>query len=298
MIITMTGASGFIGRRLLKNFVSAGHEVRVLSRHAGTNLPGGVKLFAWDPLKGPPPEDSLRDTDAVVHLAGEPVAQRWNEEVKRRIRDSRVIGTRNLVAGMGRMARRPEALVCASAVGYYGSRGDEVLPETAAPSDAWLSKVCVEWEQEAKGAASLGTRVACVRTGLVLDPRGGALGRMLTPFRMGVGGKLGNGKQWMPWIHLADIAALFQFVVETPVSGALNGAAPYPVTNAEFTRELAKTVRRPAIFPVPLFGLKLLFGEMADVLLDSQRIVPAAAQAAGFRFQYSQLGSALSNLLG
>jgi uncharacterized protein (TIGR01777 family) len=140
--------------------------------------------------------------------------------------------------------------------------------------------------------------VVCVRTGLVLDPRGGALGRMLTPFRMGVGGKLGSGKQWMPWIHLADIAALFQFAVEKQVSGPLNGAAPYPVTNAEFTKELAKAVRRPAVFPVPLFGLKLLFGEMADVLLDSQRAVPAAAEAAGFRFQFPQLGPALANLLG
>jgi uncharacterized protein len=298
VIITMTGASGFIGRRLLKNFTSAGHEVRVLSRHAGTNLPGGVKLFAWDPLKGPPPEESLRDTDAVVHLAGEPVSQRWNDEVKRRIRDSRVIGTRNLVAGMGRMARRPETLVCASAVGYYGSRGDEVLPETAGPSDAWLSKVCVEWEQEAAAAGSLGTRVVSIRTGLALDPRGGAMQRMLTPFRMGVGGKLGSGEQWMPWIHLADIAALFQFAIEQPVSGALNGAAPYPVTNAEFTRELAKAVRRPAVFPVPLFALKLLFGEMADILLGSQRAVPMAAEAAGFRFQYPQLGPALANLLG
>src|SRR5437016_732348 len=174
----MTGASGFIGRRLMKNFASAGHEVRALSRHAGTNLPGGVKLFAWDPMKGPPPEESLRDAAAVVQLAGEPVAQRWNDDVKQRIRDSRVIGTRNLVAGMARMSSRPEALVCASAVGYYGSRGDEILRETAEPSDSWLSTVCVEWEREAAAAGSLGMRVACVRTGLALDPRGGALARM------------------------------------------------------------------------------------------------------------------------
>ena len=298
MTITMTGASGMIGRRLLKNFAAAGHDVRVLSRHAGTNLPGGIKLFAWDPTKGLPPEESLRDSDAVVHLAGEPVAQRWNDAVKQRIRDSRVMGTRNLVTGLSRLARRPAALICASAVGYYGSRGDEVLSESAGPSNSWLSEVCVEWEREAEVAGTLGMRVVCVRTGLVLDPRGGALQRMLPPFRMGVGGRLGSGKQWMPWIHLADLAALYQFAVETTVRGAVNGVAPNPVTNGEFTRELAKAVHRPAIFAVPLIALKLMFGEMAEVLLASQRVVATAAESAGFRFQYPQLGPALKNLLG
>jgi uncharacterized protein (TIGR01777 family) len=298
LTIAMSGGSGFIGRRLLKNFGAAGYEVRVLSRHAGTNLPGGIRLFPWDPMQGPPPEESLRNVDVVVHLSGEPVAQRWNADVKRRIRESRVIGTRNLVAGIAAMERRPEALLSSSAVGYYGSRGDQELPESAEPADDWLAGVCVEWEREAQAAAALGLRVACIRTGIVLDARGGALEKMLPPFKAGVGGRIGPGTQWMPWIHLADIAALFRFAVENPVSGPLNGVAPYPATNAEFTRALAASLHRPAIFPVPLFLLKLLFGEMANVMIASQRVVPVAAESAGFVFRYPQLGPALANLLG
>jgi uncharacterized protein len=298
VIIVVTGASGFIGRRLLKNFITAGYEIRVLSRHAGTNLPPGIKLFAWDPLQGPPPEESLRDAGVVVHLAGEPVAQRWSDSVKQLIRDSRIVGTRNLVAGLKAMKRPPDALISSSAVGYYGSRGDEVLKESAGPSDTWLSEVCVEWEREAEAASGLGVRVVPVRTGLVLDPRGGALAQMLPPFRMGVAGKLGSGKQWMSWIHLADLASLFQFAVETPVRGPMNGVAPYPVINADFTQELAKVLHRPALISVPMAALKLLYGEMAEVLLSSQRAIPAAAEAAGFRFRFPQLGPALANLLG
>jgi uncharacterized protein (TIGR01777 family) len=295
--ITVTGASGLIGRRLLKNFRSAGHGLLVLSRHAGTNLPPGVGLAAWDPTQGPAPEDGLRNADVVVHLAGEPVAQRWNDAVKRRIRESRVTGTRNLVRGMAALRNRPKALICASAVGYYGSRGDELLRESSAPSAGFLPEVCVAWEQEAQAAEALGIRVVRIRIGIVLDGRGGALQRMLAPFRMGVGGKLGDGKQWMSWIHLEDLASLFQYAVENPVSGAFNGVAPNPVSNADFTRELAKAVHRPAIFPVPVFGLKLLFGEMSDVMLASQRVVPAAAQSAGFQFRYPELGGALADVL-
>jgi uncharacterized protein (TIGR01777 family) len=298
VIIVVTGASGFIGRRLLKNFTTAGYEVRVLSRHAGTNLPNGIKLFVWDPMQGPPSEESLRDADVVVHLAGEPVAQRWSDSVKQLIRDSRVVGTRNLVAGLKAMRRPPDALISSSAVGYYGSRGDEVLKESAGPGGTWLSEVCVEWEREAEAASALGMRVVPIRTGLVLDPRGGALLQMLPPFRMGVAGKLGSGKQWMSWIHLADLASLFQFAVETPVRGPFNGVAPYPVTNADFTQELAKVLHRPALLSVPPAALKLLYGEMSEVLLSSQRAIPAAAEVAGFRFRFPQLGPALANLLG
>lgn len=297
MKIAITGASGFIGRRLMKTFVGAGHEVRVLSRHAGTNLPPGIKLFVWDPMQGPPPEESLRGADGVVHLAGEPVAQRWTAAAKERIRASRVTGTRNLVAGLARLESPPAALVSASAVGYYGSRGEEMLAESAPPADTWLGGVCVDWEKEAESAESLGMRVVRVRIGLVLDPRGGALQKMLPAFRMGVGGKLGSGRQWMPWIHLADLAALFQFAVERNVRGPLNGVAPYAVTNAEFTRELGKALRRPAVLPMPAGALKILFGEMAEVMLASQRVVPEAAEAAGFRFRYPQLWPALINLL-
>jgi uncharacterized protein (TIGR01777 family) len=295
--ITISGASGLIGRRLLKVLAKDGHVLTALSRHAGTNLPPGVRLSVWDPVKGEAPADGLRDADAVIHLAGTPVAQRWNAQVKRDIRESRVAGTRNLVQGISKLTRKPQVLVCASAIGYYGSRGDEVLAESAAPGSDYLSEVCVAWEKEARSAEALGMRVVRVRTGVVLDARGGALPRMLPPFRMGVGGKLGSGKHWMSWIHLDDLAALFQFALVKPVSGAVNGVAPNPVTNAEFTRTLAAAVHRPAIFPVPGFALRLLFGEMSEILLASQRAAPKAAESAGFTFRFPQLAGALADVL-
>jgi hypothetical protein len=295
--ITITGASGLIGRRLLKNLGGNGHALTVLSRHAGTNVPPGVAVVAWDPMNGPAPEDSVRNANAVIHLAGEPVAQRWNADAKRRIRESRVVGTRNLVQALSKLRNTPQTLICASAVGYYGSRGDEVLREDSAPDNTYLAEVCAAWEKEAVAAEAFGMRVVRVRTGVVLDARGGALKSMLPPFRMGVGGKLGDGKQWMSWIHLADLAAMFQFALENEVRGALNGVAPIPVTNADFTQTLAKALHRPAIFPVPVFGLKLLFGEMSEILLASQRVLPAAPEAAGFQWGFPELGGALKDLL-
>jgi uncharacterized protein (TIGR01777 family) len=263
----------------MKSLAEAGHSVRALSRHA-------------------PPAESLREADVIIHLAGEPVAQRWTAEAKRRIRESRVVGTRNLVEALAALPRRPEALICASAIGYYGSRGDEILTESSAPGSGFLPEVCVAWEKEAQAAEALGIRVVRVRTGLVLAADGGALQRMLPPFRMGVGGRLGSGRQWMSWIHLEDLTGLFQFAVESQVRGPLNAVAPHAVTNSDFTRELARALRRPAVFPVPEFALRLLFGEMADVLLASQRVAPAAAEAAGFRFRFPQLAPALEGLLG
>ena len=278
MNISISGASGFIGRHLMKSLAQAGHSLRALSRHT-------------------PPAESLREADAIIHLAGEPVAQRWTAAAKQRILDSRVVGTRNLVEALAALPRRPEALICASAIGYYGSRGDEVLTESSAPGSGFLPEVCVAWEREALAAEAFGIRVVRVRTGVVLDANGGALVRMLPPFRMGLGGRLGSGRQWMSWIHLEDLAALFQFAVESQVRGPLNAVAPNPVTNSDFTRELAHALRRPAVFPVPEFALRLLFGEMADVLLASQRVAPAAAEAAGFRFRFPQLAPALESLL-
>ena len=278
MNITISGASGFIGRHLLKSLAEAGHSLRALSRHA-------------------PPAESLREADVVIHLAGEPLAQRWTAEAKQRIRESRVTGTRHLVEALATFPRRPQALICASAIGYYGSRGDEVLTESSAPGSGFLPELCVAWEREAQAAEAFGLRVVRMRTGLVLHAHGGALVRMLPPFRMGVGGRLGSGRQWMSWIHLEDLAALFQLAVENPVRGPLNGVAPNPVTNSDFTRELARALRRPAVFPVPEFALRLRFGEMADVLLASQRVAPRAAQAAGFRFRFPQLAPALADLL-
>jgi hypothetical protein len=278
MNIAISGASGFIGRHLLKSLATAGHSPRALSRHA-------------------PPAESLREADVIIHLAGEPIAQRWTSQAKQRIRESRVAGTHHLVEVLATLPRRPEALICASAIGYYGSRGDEILTESSAPGSGFLPELCVAWEREAQAAEAFGMRVVRMRTGVVLDAGGGALQRMLPPFRMGVGGRLGNGRQWMSWIHLEDLAGLFQFAVESQVRGPLNGVAPYPATNSDFTHELARALRRPAVFPVPEFALRLLFGEMADVLLASQRVSPTAAEAAGFRFRFPQLAPALASLL-
>jgi uncharacterized protein (TIGR01777 family) len=295
--ITISGASGLIGRRLMKVLAADGHNLHVLSRHAGTNLPAGVRLSAWDPVRGEPPAESLSGADAVIHLAGEPVAQRWNPTVKQNISASRIEGTSNLVRSLSKLAKRPQTLVCASAIGYYGSRGDEVLTESSAPGSDFLADVCVKWEKAAREAEALGMRVACIRTGIVLDARGGALARMLPPFRMGAGGKLASGRQWMSWVHIADLAALFRHALLNPLSGPLNGVAPNPVTNADFTTALAAALHRPAMFPVPALALKVMFGEMAEVLLSSQRVLPKAAETAGFRFQFTSLDAALADLL-
>lgn len=297
MNITITGASGFIGRRLMKLLCANGHTLHVLSRHAGTNLPPNVRLSVWDALAGPPPEASLRDAEAVIHLAGEPVGQRWTPEAKRRIRQSRVQGTRSLVEALGKLTHRPRALISASAIGYYGSRGDEILTEASAPGSGFLPEVCLAWEGEAIAAEQLGMRVVRLRTGVVLERHGGALARMLPPFRMGAGGRLGSGRQWMSWIHLDDLCEMFCFATEQQVRGVMNGVAPYPVTNADFTRGLASALKRPAIFPVPSFALRIMFGEMAEMLLGSQRISPKGAEEAGFRFRYPQLAAALADTL-
>jgi uncharacterized protein (TIGR01777 family) len=293
MNIAITGASGFVGRRLLAAL--SAHTLTMLTRSPTTQAPAGVKVSVWDPVAQPARLDAA---DAVIHLAGEPVAQRWTNAVKSRIRESRVRGTRNLVAGMRQMEQPPAVLVCASAIGYYGSRGDEVLGETSAPGTGFLSEVCVEWEHEADAAAALGVRVVKVRIGIVLEPHGGALARMLPPFRAGLGGPLGSGNQWMSWIHLDDLVELIVHAVENPLQGVLNGVAPNAATNAEFTRELGRALHRPAIIPVPDFAIKLLFGEMAEMLLlASQRVVPIAALQSGFRFAYPDLGEALRDLL-
>ena len=281
MNIAITGASGFIGRRLAEQMRAQGHGVRAVS------------------LRGELNRDSLLGCDAVVHLAGEPVAQRWTQAARRRILESRVHGTRALVAAMAHLEHKPEVLVSASAVGYYGSRGGEILTESSPPSGDFLGKVAAAWESEASEAGRLGVRVVTLRIGVVLGPSGGALARMLLPFRLGLGGRLGSGRQWMSWIHLEDLIALILFAVRTPrLSGPVNAVAPYPVTNAEFTRALAGALHRAAIFPVPPFALKLLFGEMAEILLGGQRVLPEAAQHAGFQFRYVDLAPALADALG
>ena len=295
MKITISGASGLIGRRLATLFAAEGHSIHTLSRGAG-RTPPGASASAWDPNSGEPPLEALRDAGAVIHLAGENVAQRWTDDARRRIRESRVAGTRSLVQALAKLPRRPEALVCASAVEYYGARGDETLTESSPPGTGFLPEVCVAWEREAQAAEELGMRVVRLRLGVALDSKGGALPRMLPAFRWGVGGRLGDGRQWMSWIHLEDVAGLFRTAVLTPMSGAVNAVSPNPVTNAEFTRVLARAISRPAVFAVPEFALRAMLGEMSVVLLASQRVVPAAAEAAGYRFRFPELQGALKAL--
>jgi uncharacterized protein (TIGR01777 family) len=296
MRITISGGTGLIGRRLLKNLAGEGHTLHVLSRHAGANMPANVRLSVWNATKGDPPADSLQDTDVFIHLAGEPVAQRWNADVKQQIRESRVAGTRNLVAAMAKLDRKPQVLVCASAVGYYGSRGDETLDESSPPGNDFLAELCQAWEKEALAAEALGLRVAMIRTGIVLDARGGALAKMLPPFKLGLGGPIAGGKHWMSWIHIHDLVSMYQFALTQPVRGALNGTAPSPERNADFSKALGAALHRPTFLPTPKFALGAMFGEMAEVVLASQRVFPKAAEAAGFRFRFPQLQPALVDL--
>jgi uncharacterized protein len=297
MKCVISGGTGFIGRRIVERLLRDQHYVGVWSRQPGREVRTAVASFTWDPLQGEPPAESLNTMDAVIHLAGEPVAQRWNAEVKRRIRDSRVLGTRALVDAIARVQHKPKVLVCASAIGYYGDRGDEVLTESSAPGSGFLADVCRGWETEASRAAELGLRVVRLRIGFVLGKNGGALAQMVPAFRAFVGGRLGSGKQWMPWIHVNDVAEMFVHAVESDISGVWNATSPNPVTNAVFTREMGKALHRPAVLPVPPFALKVAFGEMGQHMLDSSRVIPDAPLKAGFQFQYPDLGPALRNLL-
>jgi hypothetical protein len=298
MKCVISGGTGFIGRRIVDRLLKDGHYVGVWSRRPGRENRAAVASFSWDPLQGEPPAESLNMMDAVIHLAGEPVAQRWNADVKRRIRDSRVLGTRALVEAISRVRHKPEVLVCASAIGYYGDRGDEALNESSTPGNGFLADVCRGWEAEADRAAEFGLRVVRLRIGFVLGRDGGALARMAPFFRAFVGGRLGSGKQWMPWIHVSDVARMFVHAVENDIAGVWNAASPNPVTNGDFTREMGRALDRPTLFPVPPFALKLVFGELGQHMLDSSRVIPEAALKAGFRFDYPELGPALRSLLG
>jgi len=299
MRVTVTGATGLIGTRLVQALQRRGDEVAVLSRDAGRarrSLPG-VEAFTWsDPEGEAAPAAALEGRDAVVHLAGEPVAQRWSGEAKARIQRSRELGTRNLVAAMNRAEPGPQALIASSAVGYYGPAGDERLPESAPAGDDFLARVCVAWERE---AAAFEGRVVHVRTGVVLAEGGGALAKMLPFFKAGIGGPVAGGRQYMPWIHLDDLVGLYVRALDDRAwSGAINGAAPEPVTNREFSRTLGRVLRRPAFAPVPGLAVRVLYGEMADIVTEGQRAVPARALELGHSFAHPDLEPALRDALG
>lgn len=293
--IAISGASGLVGTAVARALQSGGHRVVRLVRRPPTA--GEVR---WDPAGGTIDAAGLEGVDGVVHLAGESIADgRWTSERKRRIRDSRVEGTRLLAETLGRLTRKPAVLVSASAIGIYGDRGDEELDEASATSRGFLAEVGRAWEAATADAAAAGIRVVLPRLGIVLAPDGGALARMLPPFRLGLGGPLGPGTQWMSWITLEDIVRVILAALERPaLSGPVNAVAPAPVTNAEFTRLLAAAVHRPAIFPVPALALEVLFGEMArEALLASQRVIPRKLAAAGFVFGDPVLGPALRQVV-
>ncbi len=301
MKIVVTGATGFIGRALVQKLLADGHYVTALTRdvaRAARRLPVRCVCTAWD-AHAPEPA-ALRAADVVVHLAGEGVTDaRWTADRKRAIRASRVETTRALVDAIASLPahERPRAFVSASAIGYYGARGDEELDERSAAGDGFLAEVCTAWEGEAFKARALDLRTVAVRTGVVLGAYGGALRQMLPLFRVGVGGRIGPGTQWMSWIHLDDLVALLAWAVERPeVTGPVNGVAPAPVTNAAFTAALGHALGVPAFLPVPAAALRLALGEMSTVLLASQRVHPRAAEQLGFAFRYPRLEAALANL--
>jgi uncharacterized protein len=278
LIVGLTGASGFVGQRVAERLRRKGHEVRTIS------------------VRSAPSPEAVAGCQGIVHLAGEPVAQRWTGEAKKRIRESRVTGTKWLVEAM--RPNRPQVLVSASGVGIYGSRGDEVITEATAPATDFLGQVAIDWERAAEEAESFGVRGVRLRLGMVLGQGGGALGKMLLPFKLGLGGPIAGGQQWMSWIHLDDLVSMIEFMLkESTVRGAFNATSPHPVRNAEFTKALGQALHRPAFMPVPAFALRLMYGEMAETILASQRAIPDAAVRAGFTFDYPDVFAALEKIV-
>jgi uncharacterized protein len=302
--VAVTGATGVIGRRAIAAMLERGDQVVALTRDtksAREALGSDVELQAWpDPKHAPAPATALERADAVLHLLGEPIAQRWSDDAKREIRDSRVLGTRSLVATIASLPedRRPRALVSQSATGYYGARGDEPVDETDPAGDDFLARVTVEWEREAGEAAAAGVRVATTRTGVVLSPAGGALEKMLPPFKLGVGGPVAGGRQYVPWIHLDDVVgAMLRCLDDDAATGPVNLTAPNPVTNAHLAKTLGRVLHRPAVLPVPGLALKTLYGEMATIVLTGQRAVPARLGELGYEFRHPELEAALRDVL-
>jgi uncharacterized protein (TIGR01777 family) len=297
MKVAVTGSSGLVGQSLLDFLSSKGAQVIRLVRGAASTDPTTVD---WDPESGLREPARLQGIEAVVHLAGESIAaRRWNEAQKQRIRDSRIHGTRALVNTVIGLTAPPKAFICASAIGYYGDRGDELLTEDSRSGSGFLADVCRSWEAAAEPAARQGIRVVNLRFGVILSPRGGALAKMLTPFRLGAGGRVGDGQQYMSWVALDDVtSAVHHAIVNPALRGPVNVVAPNAVTNAEFTRVLANVLNRPALFPMPAFAVKALFGEMGEaLLLAGQRVEPVRLRESGFRFAYPDLEGALRHLL-
>jgi uncharacterized protein (TIGR01777 family) len=308
MRVTVTGATGLIGRRVVAALLERGEEVTVLSRdperakaeldQSSSNVAHADSLMTmrWDPGSESVPQAALANASAVVHLAGENVAQRWSASAKRAIRESRVFGTRNLVLGIEALSERerPKALVSGSAIGYYGAHGDEPIDEESPAGKGFLAQTCVEWEAEADRAARLGTRVVKVRTGVVLDSEGGALGKMLVPFKLGVGGPVASGRQYISWIHTDDVLGIVLAAIDGEQwSGPVNATAPEPQRNRDFSKALGRALHRPSLLPVPGAALRLMYGDMAEIVTEGARVLPAKALVLGYEFRHTQLDEAL-----
>lgn len=296
MKLLIGGSHGLVGTALIRSLETDGHEIFRLVRHA----PKSQTEVEWSPDRYSIALARIEGFDAVINLAGESIADgRWTDDKKRRIRESRVKGTKLLGDALANLTVPPKTFISASAIGYYGNRGDEILSETSSPGADFLAHVCTEWEEATALAKEKGIRVVNTRFGIILDAKGGALAKMLAPFRMGVGGKIGSGKQWMSWIALADVVGGIKFALaHDSIRGPVNFVAPNPVTNAEFTKALGHALSRPTLFPIPAFGVKLLFGEMGEaLLLGGQRVEPKQLMSEGYQFEYSQLESALAKIL-
>lgn len=297
MKILISGSHGLVGQALIKSLGKDGHEV---SRLVRGEVAADSRDVEWHPERGMIDAPKLEGIDAVVHLAGESIASgRWSDEKKRTIRESRMQGTQLLSECLAQLSEPPKVFISASAIGYYGNRGDELLTEQSVPGEGFLADVCVEWEDATKPAAEKGIRTIHGRFGIILDKQGGALAQMLTPFRMGIGGRIGDGKQWMSWIALDDVVDGLRFLLaDQRATGPINFAAPNPVRNAEFTKALGRALSRPTFLPIPEFGVRLAFGEMADaLLLVSQRVEPQRLKELGYQFQYPELKGALAHVL-
>lgn len=308
MKIVTVGATGFVGSHLLKALSSSSgsgtpHQITVLSRdpdRTRDRVPSGLQLLRWDPLTEAVPERALDGADAVINLAGDNVAEgRWTPAKKKRLVDSRILTTRGIVDAIGDCEARPRILVNASAIGFYGPRGDEELGEQSAAGDDFLSGLCQQWEAEASRATEIGVRTVLLRIGIVLGVGGGALKKMLLPFRLGAGGPIGSGRQWMSWIHIDDMVGLILHALSTEnLTGPVNATAPQPATNRKFSSTLGRVLRRPAFLPAPGFALRLALGEFADILIEGQKVLPAKAEASGYEFRHPELEEALRDILG
>lgn len=300
MKILVTGATGFVGSALCRGLAQDDHTVTALSRDPETakeRLPMLEAVHAWQPRGEAAPAAAVESVDAIVHLAGESVAGRWGKKQRRAIHDSRVMGTRNLVEGIRAASARPSVLISASAIGYYGDRGDDELTEAEPAGNDFLAGVCAAWEAAARDAEDLGVRVACLRTGIVLGRGGGALEQMLLPARLGMNGPLGSGRQWWSWIHIEDVLDVVRYTLATDLRGPLNTSSPAPVRQRKFAETLGAVLHRPSFVPAPALALRIVLGGFSTELLTSKRVLPAALQASGHAFRFPQLRAALDDLL-